>query len=541
MQQTRPVQTPQCAAWAKQETRVASLSIELPTAQWRDKHALIYVGFVLAIVMLAVMAVVSYRSIGHFVERVDNVEKTQRIFLVNQEVLALLKDAVIAQRGFVITGEARYLAPSDAALANVQERLSQLRKLLGSGDGPSVQRLDAIERLGKGIIDVITESIVLKRRGVAAESPELVALIDAVKRDLDQVRALVRDIRTDANDTLLGQLHESQSNAQTVTRVLVLTELVSLAILILAFGLLMREVKLRSRAEQALRQANDELELRITARTAELADSNAHLEQEIAEHRRARSEIAALNLSLETRVAQRTEELEDAYEQMESFGYSVSHDLRAPLRAIMGFARMLESDHADKLDPQALEMLRTISGSTRKMGQLIDDLLAFSRISRAPMNSAFVDIRGLADKAMAAIELRPELNGMRCEVGAMPQARCDAPLLERVWSNLLSNAAKFSVARPDASIQAGGYQIGRELVYFVRDTGVGFDMRYYHKLFGVFERLHGEDEFPGTGVGLAIVKRIIVRHGGRVWAEGAPNQGATFFFTLPLIERHAHA
>ena len=506
-----------------------------------DRRILIYVGFVLAILMLASMATVSYRIIGNFVERVDNVEKTQRIFLVNQEVLALLKDAVIAQRGFVITGEARYLAPSDSALTNVQDRLGQLRGLLGGGDERSLRRLDDVERLGKAIIDVISESIQLKRRGVAAESPELVALIDAGKRYLDQVRALVRDIRTDANQSLMGQLHESQETGQTVTRMLILTELVSMAILVLAFGLLVREVALRSLAQQALVRANDELELRIAGRTAELADANAHLEQEIDEHRRARSEIVALNQSLETRVSRRTEELEDAYQQMESFGYSVSHDLRAPLRAIMGYARMLESDHADKLDAEAQQMLQVISGSSRKMGQLIDDLLAFSRLSRAPMERELVDMKALAEEAMAAIEVRPELGPVGRQVRAMPKARCDAPLLRQVWSNLLSNAAKFSVAGAEAGIEAGGYQIGRELVYFVRDHGVGFDMRYYHKLFGVFERLHAEDEFPGTGVGLAVVKRIVVRHGGRVWAEGAPGKGATFYFAMPMIERHVAA
>ena len=207
----------------------------------------------------------------------------------------------------------------------------------------------------------------------------------------------------------------------------------------------------------------------------------------------------------------------------------------------MGYARMLESDHADKLDAEAQQMLQVISGSSRKMGQLIDDLLAFSRLSRAPMEREWVDMKALAEEAMAATELRPELGPVGRRVRAMPQARCDAPLLRQVWSNLLSNAAKFSVAGAEAGIEAGGYQIGRELVYFVRDHGVGFDMRYYHKLFGVFERLHAEDEFPGTGVGLAVVKRIVVRHGGRVWAEGAPGKGATFYFAMPMIERHVAA
>ena len=510
----------------------------LPITSIREQHLLIYVGFSVAVFMLGVMAVVSYRSISNFIERVDSVEKTQQIFLLNQEVLTVLKDAIIAQRGFVITGEARYLAPSEAALANLQSRVAQLRVLLETVDTKAPQRLDSVERLGEQIVEIIAQSIRLKQMGAAAETAELVALIDAGKRDLDQVREIVRDIRTDANQALLNQLHESQSGGQTITRLLVLTELISVAILVFAFGLLVREVTLRSKAEAALRSGNDKLELRITGRTVELADANTHLENEIAEHRRARSEIVALNLSLESRVMQRTVELEDAYQQMESFGYSVSHDLRAPLRAIMGYARMLESDMAEKFSGESLQMLQMISASSRKMGQLIDDLLAFSRLNRAPMELGFVNMRSLADEAMATLDVRTASPEVQMSVQPMPQARCDAPLLRQVWSNLLSNAVKFSVARPNARIEAGGYQIGSELVYFVRDNGVGFDMRYYHKLFGVFERLHTEEEFPGTGVGLAIVKRILMRHGGRVWAEGKLDQGATFYFALPIIENH---
>ncbi len=506
----------------------------VPGAPAHNKHLLIFVGFVLAILMLSVMAVASYRSISGFVSRVDNVERTQRIFLVNQEVLAVLKDAVIAQRGFAITGEERYLVSKEATLSNFTARLDELRGLLGSNDERNLGRVDAAEKLGRRLLEVIHKSSQLKQRGASTEAPQLVALIDAGKRDLDQVRALMREVGSDANATLLGQLHESQATGQTVTRVLVLTVMAGMTILVLAFGMLVREVRLRSRAEVALREANDDLESRIVARTAELADANAQLEREIGEHRRARDEIAALNQTLETRVAERTVELEDAYQQMESFGYSVSHDLRAPLRAIMGYARMLESDHGARLDAPALEMLGMITGSSRRMGQLIDDLLAFSRLSRAPMERALVDMRSLAEAALAAIEL----GAVHCSVGAMPRARCDAPLLRQVWSNLLSNAAKFSMGRDGASIEAGGYQIGRDLVYFVRDNGVGFDMRYYHKLFGVFERLHAEEEFPGTGVGLAIIKRIVARHGGRVWAEGVPDQGATFYFALPVTERY---
>ncbi len=520
---------------------MASLHLKSMVLPIRREQLIIYAGFLLAILMLGAIAVASFRSISAFVERVDNVERTQKVFLANQEVLTLLKDAIIAQRGFVITGEARYLAPREAALTQMHDKIGLLRTLIGPADADNQRRLGEIERLADSIFDIIARTIDLKSGNMPAEAPALVALIDDGKRDLDLARALVRDVRTHFNTTLLDQLHESQATGETTTRLLVFTELLSLSILILAFGLLTREVSLRTRAEQAVKRANDALEQRIVERTAELADANAQLEAEIGEHRRARSEVAELNQTLESRVAQRTAQLEDAREQMESFGYSVSHDLRAPLRAIIGFASVLEADHSHQLDAGGKETLKIISDSSRKMGQLIDDLLSFSRLSRAPLEVGYADMKAIVDETLASLGAAwPAVDG-RCRVGPMPQARCDAALMRQVWSNLLANAIKFSKTSAEPLIEAGGYQIGRENVYFVRDNGVGFDMRYVHKLFGVFERLHVEEEFSGTGVGLAIVKRIVVRHGGRVWAEARLGEGASFYFALPRIERHAVA
>ncbi len=238
---------------------------------------------------------------------------------------------------------------------------------------------------------------------------------------------------------------------------------------------------------------------------------------------------------LEAQVAQRTKALEGTNAELESFSYSVSHDLRAPLRAIHGFARILLEDHHAKLDPEAQRLLGVIDQNTRRMGQLIDDLLAFSRLGRTDLTTGPVDMKELtrlvADDVQRA---ESDRNGsLEIRIDPLPPARGDRGLLRQVISNLMLNAAKFTRGRPSARIEVGSHPNGDEVVYYVKDNGAGFDARYADKLFGVFQRLHSAEEFDGTGVGLAIVKRIVQRHGGRVWAEGAVNQGATFYFTLP--------
>jgi len=238
---------------------------------------------------------------------------------------------------------------------------------------------------------------------------------------------------------------------------------------------------------------------------------------------------------LEAQVAQRTKALEGTNAELESFSYSVSHDLRAPLRAIHGFARILLEDHHAQLDPEAQRLLGVIDQNTRRMGQLIDDLLAFSRLGRTDLTTEPVDMKELtrlvADDVQRA---ESDRNGtLEIRIDPLPPARGDRGLLRQVISNLMLNAAKFTRGRPSARIEVGSHPNGDEVVYYVKDNGAGFDGRYADKLFGVFQRLHSAEEFDGTGVGLAIVKRIVQRHGGRVWAEGAVNQGATFYFTLP--------
>jgi signal transduction histidine kinase len=230
------------------------------------------------------------------------------------------------------------------------------------------------------------------------------------------------------------------------------------------------------------------------------------------------------------RAEQRTAQLDLANQELDAFSYSISHDLRAPLRAVNGYARMLVEDYHDRLDEEGRRLLAVVASSGEHMSRLVDDLLAFSRLSRAPLAAAPVGMRALVEEALA--EARGESRA-RVEIGDLPDAAADRGLLKQVWLNLAGNALKYSAKREAPRIEIGGKVEGAEHVYWVRDNGAGFDMRYAQKLFGVFQRLHRADEFPGTGVGLAIVQRIVARHGGRVWAEGRPGEGACFYFSLP--------
>ena len=253
---------------------------------------------------------------------------------------------------------------------------------------------------------------------------------------------------------------------------------------------------------------------------------------DVSEKRKVDEEIRDLNAALEKRVAERTGELVAANKELEAFSYSVSHDLRSPLRAMDGFSQAVLEDYGALLPEDGQRYLRTIREGAQRMGTLIDDLLTFSRLSRVPLSKQEVKTVKLVSHALEGLNSHREGRQVDIRIGDLPACLGDPALLNQVWINLLSNALKYTRQRKGAVIEIGCKTEEREDIYFVRDNGAGFDMQYAHKLFGVFQRLHRADQFEGTGVGLAIVQRIILRHGGRIWAEAAVNQGATFYFTL---------
>jgi signal transduction histidine kinase len=265
-----------------------------------------------------------------------------------------------------------------------------------------------------------------------------------------------------------------------------------------------------------------------------LEEKNTELQVTFEQLRVAHQEILELNRDLEGRVEQRTAELKTVNKELEAFSYSVSHDLRAPLRHIDGFLELLQKKAGTALDPKCLRYVNLIAESAKEMGTLIDNLLSFSRMGRAAMCAARVDLEQLVRNTIKELEQEAAGRDIVWKIGALPQVHADQALLRQVLINLISNALKYSRTRPRTEIEIGcPPDSNGEHVVFIRDNGVGFDMKYAEKLFGVFQRLHEAGEFEGTGIGLANVQRIIGRHGGRTWAEGVVDAGATFYFSLP--------
>ena len=280
---------------------------------------------------------------------------------------------------------------------------------------------------------------------------------------------------------------------------------------------------------EALKKAHDDLERRVEERTAELNKRISEVKQ---------LNNAMLNLLEDRRISNesleiKTQQLVAANKDLDAFAYSVSHDLRSPLRAIVGFSKILVEDYGNKLDEEGQRKLNVIQDSAKDMGQLIDDLLTFSRLGRKEVYKSAINMGQLAEEVFERLRLNASGQAVRLNIQALPPAYGDRNLIREVFVNLISNAIKFSKPSEVTVVELSGKTEGKEILYSVKDNGVGFDMKYADKLFQVFQRLHSTEEFEGTGVGLSLVQRIIHRHGGRVWAEGKLNEGSTFYFTLP--------
>ncbi|HMA38332.1 MAG TPA: ATP-binding protein [Chloroflexia bacterium] len=305
-----------------------------------------------------------------------------------------------------------------------------------------------------------------------------------------------------------------------------------LAVLVWSNRRLAQRLVRQQQATRRLQQTHTQVVRQLQERTAALSQIGDDLQTVVGERLQVEAEIRRLYARLEQRVSERTAQLEAANKELEAFCYSVSHDLRTPLRSIDGFSQALLEDYSQVLDPAGQDYLRRVRGATQRMAELIDDLLNLSRVTRSEMQLISVDLSALVHNIADGLRQAGPERDVVFVIADDVRAEGDPRLLRVALENLLGNAWKFTGKRAPAHIEFGVTSRAGRPVYFVRDDGVGFDMAYADKLFGAFQRLHALSEFPGTGIGLATVQRIMHRHGGQVWAEGVVHGGATFYFTL---------
>lgn len=442
-------------------------------------------SFGVALALLITLAVLRARVTA---ERVAAINATFRHYEFDGALaafLSVMRDAETGQRGFLLTGDRAYLRPYDDALAALPHTLSRLRTLT-PGDPAQAERIATLEIIAR---DKLAE---LRTTMDVAAYADLPAALERVRTG--EGRELMERLHRTA-DAILGE-DDAQAairrrvlerRRRIVDRLEITLAVSALGLLVGTFLTLLRQVERTRRAREALRESNGALQL--------------------------------------------------ANEELKAFAYSVAHDLRTPLRAINGFAAVLTKDHADGFNVEARGTLDRLAGNGARMSRLIDDLLTLSRVSAVTVEPRRIEMKALVREVCDELLANAGRDGREVEFQVLPDlppAAGDPSLIRQVWVNLLGNALKFTRDRTPARIEIGGAAAGPEFVtYFVRDNGAGFNMSYLGKLFGPFQRLHRAGEFEGTGIGLALVKRIIQRHGGAVWAEGREGEGALFAFTLP--------
>lgn len=439
-------------------------------------------GFFLALAIIASLGVYSYLSIEKLINSAQLLNHSSQVISSAEEVLSITIDVETAARGYVITGDRSYLEPYDSAMIQIDNQISEL-KAATSSDPEQSSRVEKLDHLIHKKTQ-ISGSIIKARERSFAEAQDLIVAGHG-KKVMDDIRDLILEVQQTERELFKRQNFATAESLQQFQISFLALLIAPAVIIILLFYSINRQLDARVRVERQLRKASYEI---------------SHLNKEL-----------------------------------EAYTYSVSHDLRAPLRSIDGYSGILKEDYASHLDDEGKRVIEIIIKNARRMGQLIDDLLDFSRIGRRQISRIPVNMEEMVRNILHEVIENQNGRQMDISIRTLEPAQADANMVQQVWTNLISNAIKYSSKKEETRIEIGSYSNADEVTYFIKDNGAGFNMDYKHKLFGVFQRLHKLTEFEGTGVGLALVKRIVTRHGGNVWAESKLGEGATFFFTLPKI------
>ncbi|MBV8622980.1 MAG: CHASE3 domain-containing protein [Herbaspirillum sp.] len=565
--------------------------------------------FFLALLLLLGVAAFSYRSVRDFEERAVWLQHTHTVIKVLEEANSTVRDAVSSSRGYALSGNEEYRASFDTWARQADALMRELHRLMAD----NVQQMRILEHTE----ELVTQRLTMARQLLEMDRPAAQQRVLEGKALSDQIRDGFNEMKGNENALLATRSHETAASADLTIIMVVSGSLVSIALLVLVYSKLRREMRRRVEAQQRAQAYSDEIEdlynnapcgyhtvdesdkkiikindtelkwlgytrdqvvgrmthtdllapasaerylrelqpqfllrreisgIDLNYRRADGSEFTALVNAtaipsrdnsrlisrtviyDISDRKRAEEEIEALNADLK----RQAQHLHSVNKELESFSYSVSHDLRAPLRAISGYAMILEEDYAAAIDEKGREQLQVIRRNVRKMDELINDLLKLAKSTTGELTLERFSMDDLVGQVIAG--LRQENPAVEFEVPRLEGAVANRGLITQVWENLLSNAVKFS-SKSERPVVRVSMQVGpEEYVYGVHDNGVGFDMRYAHKLFGTFQRLHRQEEYAGTGIGLALVQRIVIRHTGRVWAESKPKEGASFYFSLP--------
>ncbi len=469
------------------------------------------IGFILTLLFVIGNALVSFRAANTLIENYERVVLKQKSIRAVEEVLSAVKDAETGQRGYLLTGNTVFLEPYDSALRTVGQSIETARSLR-SDDAERMQQLTQLEDLIK--LRMATLQLVIDDyKDDRQVSEERIGFLETGRKQMDDIRRLVDDIRREDQRRLELRIAEAEASSQSSVATFLAANLVVLGLMIAVYWLIKKDVAARDEAAEALQRAHEELEDKVRERTAELASTNT--------------------------------ELERSNRELQDFAFVASHDLQEPLRKIQAFGDRLRTVQGPKFDDQGRDYLERMHSAAGRMHTLINDLLTFSRVTTKAQPFESTDLNTIADDVLSDLEVRIQQTGATVDRGELPTIDADPMQMRQLFQNIIANGLKFQsegvaphikIKAEKVSEMAGSGRQGPFYRIMFSDNGIGFDEKYLDRIFTPFQRLHGRGEYEGTGIGLAVCRKIVERHGGELTAESTPGEGSTFYATLP--EKH---